>query len=141
MGTIQNVLTVIALSGMQLSLHCAQPVFGVLGVCKMGKHRGMTSHELCPLVPRHLRHLHLQLMLRWRLLLLHLLYCCQSGQSLGLLESASERSARLSLGVVVATAAGVPHPVVPSALAGHAFHLGACCQTSVESIQTSNLTL
>jgi hypothetical protein len=33
----------------------------------------------------------------------------------------------LSLGVVVATAVGVPHPVVPTTLAGHAFHLGACC--------------
>jgi hypothetical protein len=65
----------------------------------------------------------------------------ESGQSLGLLESASERSARLSLGVVVATVAGVPHPVVPTALPRHAFHLGACCQTSVESIHTSNLTL
>jgi hypothetical protein len=38
-------------------------------------------------------------------------------------ESASETSARLSLVVVVATTAGVPHPRVPSTLAGHAFHL------------------
>jgi hypothetical protein len=41
----------------------------------------------------------------------------------------------------VATAAGVPHPGVPAALARHAFHLGIFCQTSVESIHTSNLTL
>jgi hypothetical protein len=63
-----------------------------------------------------------------------------SDQSLGLPESASETSARLSLGVV-ATAARVPYPGVPVALARHAFHLGACCQTSVESIHTSDLTL
>jgi hypothetical protein len=30
---------------------------------------------------------------------------------------------------------------VPATLAGHAFHLGAYCQTSVESIHTSDLTL
>jgi hypothetical protein len=41
----------------------------------------------------------------------------------------------------VATADEVPHPEVPVALAGHAFHFGACCQTSIESIHTSNLTL
>jgi hypothetical protein len=41
----------------------------------------------------------------------------------------------------VATAAGVPHPRVSAALAGHAFHLDACCQTSVESIHTSDLAL
>jgi hypothetical protein len=41
----------------------------------------------------------------------------------------------------VATAAGVPHPRVHVALAWHAFHLGACCQTSIESIHTSDLTL
>jgi hypothetical protein len=63
-----------------------------------------------------------------------------SNQSLGLPESASETSARLSLGVV-ATAAGVPYSGVSAALARHAFHLGACCQTYVESIHTSDLTL
>ena len=65
----------------------------------------------------------------------------ESDQSLGLPRSASEISARLSLGVVVATAAEVLHPRVPVALARHAFHLGACCQTSIESIHTSDLTL
>jgi hypothetical protein len=55
--------------------------------------------------------------------------------------AASETSARLSLEVLVATAAKVPHPEVPTALAGHAFHLGACCQTSIESIHTSDLAL
>jgi hypothetical protein len=62
-------------------------------------------------------------------------------QSLGLPESASETSTLLSLRVVVATTAGVPHPGLPAALVGHAFHLGAYCQTSVESIHTSDLTL
>jgi hypothetical protein len=56
----------------------------------------------------------------------------ESDQSLGLPESASETSAILSLGVVVATTAEVPHPVVPAALAGHASLLCACCLTSVE---------
>jgi hypothetical protein len=65
----------------------------------------------------------------------------ESDQSLGLSGSALEIYARLSLGVVVATAAEVLHPRVPVALAGHAFHLGACCQTSIESIHTSDLTL
>jgi hypothetical protein len=64
-----------------------------------------------------------------------------SDQVLKLPESALGTSARLSLGVVVATAAGVSHPGVPTALVGHAFQLGACCQTSVESIHTSDLTL
>jgi hypothetical protein len=50
-----------------------------------------------------------------------------SDQSLGLHESVSETSARSSSGVGVATAAGVPHPIVPTALAEHAFHLSACC--------------
>jgi hypothetical protein len=60
---------------MQLPLHCAQPVFGVYGVCRVGKHRGMTSHELFTLVSWHLRHMHLWL--RLRLLLLHMLHGCQ----------------------------------------------------------------
>jgi hypothetical protein len=64
-----------------------------------------------------------------------------SDQSHGLPESRSETSARWSLGVVVATVAEVTHPGVPATLAGHAFHLGAYCQTSVESIHTSDLTL
>jgi hypothetical protein len=42
---------------------------------------------------------------------------------------------------VVATAVGVPHPVVLVALAGHAFRLGTCCQTSAEGTHTSELTL
>jgi hypothetical protein len=37
--------------------------------------------------------------------------------------------------------AGVPHLMVPAALAGHAFHLGAYYQTSIESIPTLDLTL
>jgi hypothetical protein len=62
-------------------------------------------------------------------------------QLLGLPEFASETSAQWSSGVVVATPAGVPHPGVPATLAGHTFHLYACCQTSVESIHTLDLTL
>jgi hypothetical protein len=51
----------------------------------------------------------------------------ESGQSLGLPEFASETSALFSLGGGGATRAGVPHPRVHVALAGHAFHLDACC--------------
>ena len=43
--------------------------------------------------------------------------------------------------VVVAIAAGVPHPMVLAALAGNAFHLNAYCQTSVEGTHTSELIL
>jgi hypothetical protein len=50
-----------------------------------------------------------------------------SDQSLESPESASETSNLLSLGVVLATVAGVPHSVVLAALAGNAFHLGSCC--------------
>src|SRR5688572_17891518 len=71
-GTIHNFLPVITLSGMQLSLHSAQPVFSIHGVRRMSKRWGMTSHEFSTLVPGHLR-------LRWWLLLLLLL---NSGQSL-----------------------------------------------------------
>jgi hypothetical protein len=56
----------------------------------------------------------------------------ESNQSLGLHGSASETSALLSSGVVVATAAEVPHLAVPAAPAEHAFLLCACCLTSVE---------
>jgi hypothetical protein len=65
-GTIQNFLPVITLSGVQLPLHCAQPVFSIHGVRRMSKRWGMTSHEFSTLVPGHLRHLRL----RWWLLLL-----------------------------------------------------------------------
>jgi hypothetical protein len=65
-GTIQNFLPVVTLSGMQLSLYGAQPVFSIHGVRRMSKRWGMTSHEFSTLVPRHLRHLRL----RWWLLLL-----------------------------------------------------------------------
>jgi hypothetical protein len=39
-GTIQNFLPVITLSGMQLPLHCAQPVFSIHGVRRVSEHRG-----------------------------------------------------------------------------------------------------
>jgi hypothetical protein len=71
-GTIQNFLSVIALSGMQLPLHSAQPVFSIHGVRRVSERWGMTSHEFSMLVPGHLRHLRL----RWGLLLLN------GGQSL-----------------------------------------------------------
>jgi hypothetical protein len=71
-GTIQNFLHVVALNGAQLSLHRAQPIFSIHGVKRMSEHRGMTPHEFCTLVSRHLRHLRL----RWWLLLLN------GGQSL-----------------------------------------------------------
>jgi hypothetical protein len=73
-GTIHNLLSVIALGGVQLPIQCVQPVFGVHGVYRVGKHRGMTSHELRTLLSWHLWHLHLRLRLR---LLLSLLLGCQ----------------------------------------------------------------
>jgi hypothetical protein len=60
----------------------------------------------------------------------------ESNQSLGLPKSASETSALLSLGVVVATTVGVPHPAVPAALARHASLLYVYCLTSVEGNHT-----
>jgi hypothetical protein len=72
-GTIQNFLPVITLSGMQLPLHSAQPVFSIHVVRRMSEHWGMTSHEFNMLVPGHLRHLRLGW---WLLLLLN------GGQSL-----------------------------------------------------------
>jgi hypothetical protein len=65
----------------------------------------------------------------------------ESDQSLGMPESASKTSPLLSLGVVVATTAGVPHLVVPAALAGRAFHLVVCCLTSAKGNHTSELIL
>jgi hypothetical protein len=64
-----------------------------------------------------------------------------SDQSLGLLESASGTSAQWSSGVVVATAADLHLPGLPTVLAKHALHLSACSQTSVESTHTLDLTL
>jgi hypothetical protein len=72
--TIQNLLSFVALSGVQLTLHGTQPILGVHGVSRMNEHMGMTSLELCTLIFRHLRHLHLWLRLR---LLLNLLHSCQ----------------------------------------------------------------
>jgi hypothetical protein len=69
-GTIKNFLPVVALSGVQLPLHGAQPIFSNHGVRRVGEHWGMTSHEFSTLVSGHLRHL------RWWLLLLN------GGQSL-----------------------------------------------------------
>jgi hypothetical protein len=63
-GTIQNFLAIVALSNVQLALHSTQPIFSVHGINRVGKDRGMASHELCPLVSRHLRHLNLHLRLR-----------------------------------------------------------------------------
>jgi hypothetical protein len=60
MGTIQNFLPVITLSGVQLPLHSAYLVFSIHGVRRMSEHWGMTSHEFSTLVPGHLRHLRLR---------------------------------------------------------------------------------
>jgi hypothetical protein len=65
-GTIQNFLPVVALSGVQLPLHSAQPIFNIHGVRRISERWGMTSHEFSTLVPGHLRHLRL----RWWLMLL-----------------------------------------------------------------------
>jgi hypothetical protein len=57
-------------------------------------------------------------------------------------EFASRTSAQWSSGMAVAnSAAELPPPGVPAALAEHASHLCACSQTSVETIHISNLTL
>jgi hypothetical protein len=66
-GAIQNFLPVITLSGVQLPLHCAQPVFSIHGVRRVSERWGMISHEFGTLISRHLRHLRL----RWLLLLLN----------------------------------------------------------------------
>jgi hypothetical protein len=58
-GTIQHLLTIIALGSVQLTLHSTQPIFSVHGISIVGKDWGMAPHELCPLVPRHLWHLDL----------------------------------------------------------------------------------
>jgi hypothetical protein len=71
MGTIQNFLPVVTLSGVQLPLHGTQPIFSIHGVSRVSEHWEMTSHEFSMLVSRHLR-------LRWGLMLLLL----HSGQSL-----------------------------------------------------------
>jgi hypothetical protein len=75
--TIQHLLMLVTLSSVQLTFHGTQPIFGVHGISRMGKDRGMAPHEFCPLVSRHLRHLNLHLRLRWGWLLLHLLHCCK----------------------------------------------------------------
>jgi hypothetical protein len=54
-GTIQNLLPVVALSGVQLPLHSAQPIFSIHGVRRVNEHWGMTSHEFSTLVSWHLR--------------------------------------------------------------------------------------
>jgi hypothetical protein len=57
----------------------------------------------------------------------------RSDQLLGLLGSASRTFAQLSSVVVVANAAaGLPPLGVPAVPAGHASHLCACSQTSIE---------
>jgi hypothetical protein len=75
-GTVQHLLTIIALGSVQLTLHSTQPIFGVHGIIRVGKNRGMAPHEFCPLVSRHLWHLDLHLRLRRWWLLLHLLHSC-----------------------------------------------------------------
>jgi hypothetical protein len=123
-GTIQHLLTIVALDNVQLTLHGMQPIFRVHGINRVGKDWGMAPHEFCPLVSGHLRHLELHLRLRWGWLLLHLL---------GLLESASRTFAQWSSVVAVANVAAVLPPLgVHAVLAEHASHLCACSQTSIE---------
>jgi hypothetical protein len=73
-GTIQHLLTIVALGSVQLTLHGTQPIFRVHGISRLGKDRGMTPHELCLLVSGHLWHLDLHWRLRWWRLLLNLLH-------------------------------------------------------------------
>jgi hypothetical protein len=135
-GTIQNFLPVITLSGMQLPLHCAQPVFSIHGVKRVSERWGMTSHKFSTLVPGYLRHLRL----RWWLLLLN------GGQSLtdGLncLSLYHEHLLDGHQGAgVAAAAAGVPHPAELAAPVEHAFLIYAYFLTSVECNHTSELIL
>jgi hypothetical protein len=58
-GTVQHLLTIIALGSVQLSLHSTQLIFGVHGINRVGKDWGMAPHESCPLVSGHLWHLDL----------------------------------------------------------------------------------
>jgi hypothetical protein len=53
-GTIQHLLMVVALGSVQLTFHGTQPIFRIHGISRVGKDRGMTPHEFCPLVSRHL---------------------------------------------------------------------------------------
>jgi hypothetical protein len=75
-GTVQHLLTIVALGSVQLTLHGTQPIFGVHGISRVGKNRGMAPHELFSLVSRHLWHLDLHWRLRRWWLLLHLLHSC-----------------------------------------------------------------
>jgi hypothetical protein len=75
-GTIQHLLTIVALGSVQLTLHGAQPIFSVHGISRVGKDRGMAPHEFCPLVSGNLCHLNLHWRLRRWWLLLHLLHSC-----------------------------------------------------------------
>jgi hypothetical protein len=97
----------------------------------------MTSREFCMLISWY-QHLQLRLGL---LVVALVAWLPESDQSLGLPESTSETSTLLSLGVVVATAARVPHPAVPAALAEHASLLCAFGLTSLEGNHTSELIL
>jgi hypothetical protein len=72
-GTIQHLLTVVALGSVQLTFHGTYPIFRIHGISRVGKDRGMAPHELCLLVSGHLWHLDLHWRLRWWWLLLNLL--------------------------------------------------------------------
>jgi hypothetical protein len=76
LGTVQHLLTIVALGSVQITFHGTQPIFGVHGISRMGKDWGMAPHEFYPLVSGHLRHLDLHLRLRRWWLLLHLLHSC-----------------------------------------------------------------
>jgi hypothetical protein len=58
-GTVQYLLTIVALGSVQLTLHDTQPIFRVHGIYRVGKDKGMAPHEFCPLVSGHLWHLDL----------------------------------------------------------------------------------
>jgi hypothetical protein len=141
-GTIQNLLSVITLSGVHLPLHSTWPIFNIHGVSKVREHWGMTSHEFCMLISRHLRHLHLHLRVKVGVVAVALFaWRPESNQSPGLPESASKTSSLLSSGAVVATVAEVPHLAMPAAPAEHASLLCACYLTSVEGNHTLELIL
>jgi hypothetical protein len=75
-GTIQHLLSIVALGSVQLTLHGTQPIFRVHGISRLGKDWAMAPHELYLVVSGHLWHMDLHWRLRPWWLLLHLLHSC-----------------------------------------------------------------
>jgi hypothetical protein len=132
-GTIQHLLTIVALGSVQLTLHGMQPIFGVHGISRMGKDWDGPSLILpaCPWAPVASELApEAEVGVATAAPATSLL---KSVQLLGLLVSASGTFSQWSSVVAVATAIAELHPHgVPAVLAEHAMHLCAYSQTSVE---------